>query len=121
MLAVLSADLQNSLQDAINWVGTFANVEPPVVQLDTDFDASSMDPSTITALGGLYRDGAIDQRTLLEALQRGELFGPTFDMEAVLEAADVQAALAHTMPPAAPPIAAGGPAAPLEAAPAAGG
>jgi hypothetical protein len=104
MLAVLSADLENSLQEAINWVATFANVEPPVVQLDTDFDASSMEPSTITALGGLYRDGAIDQRTLLEALQRGELFGPTFDMEAVLEAADAEALLAMegAMPPAAP-------------------
>ena len=95
-------------------MATFANVEPPVVQLDADFDASTIDPSTITALGGLYRDGAIDQRTLLEALQRGELFGPTFDLEAVLEAADVEAALGMTppqgqqLPPAAPtqPVAA---------------
>jgi hypothetical protein len=109
MLAVLSADLENSLQEAVNWVATFANVEPPVVQLDTDFDASSMEPTTITALGGLYRDGAIDQRTLLEALQRGELFGPTFDLEAVLEASDAQQLLAMpALPTAAPqqPVAA---------------
>jgi len=85
MLAVISKDLEASLQEAIDWVATYAGVEAPVVALDRDYNADPVDAQTIDALARLFTADIIDQRTLLEVLRRGEVFGDDFDPEAIME------------------------------------
>jgi hypothetical protein len=86
MLAVISKDLESSLQQAVEWVAAYAGVEAPVVVMDRDYNADPIDPQAIDALGRLFTAQVIDQRTLLEALRRGEVFGDDFDPEAIIEA-----------------------------------
>jgi hypothetical protein len=90
MLAVISQDLEAALQRGVNWVAEFAGVEPPVVAIDRDFNADPIDAQTIDALGRLFVEGAIDQRTLLELLRRGEVFGDDFDPQQVLALSEAQ-------------------------------
>jgi hypothetical protein len=85
MLAVISKDLEASLQEAIDWVAAYAGVEAPVVALDRDYNADPVDAQTIDALARLFTADIIDQRTLLEVLRRGEVFGDDFDPEAIME------------------------------------
>ena len=105
MLSVISQDLEASLQQAVEWVAAYAGVEPPVVVLDRDYNADPIDAQTIDALGRLFQTDVIDQRTLLEALRRGEVFGDDFDPEAIIEAVgqglQLSEAFANTVPLAA--------------------
>lgn len=87
MLSVISLDLEASLQQAVEWVAAYAGVEPPVVAIDRDFTVEPMDAQTIDAMNRLFGAGVLDQRTLLEVLRRGEVFGDDFDPEAIIEAA----------------------------------
>jgi len=101
MLAVISKDLESSLQQAVEWVAAYAGVEAPVVVMDRDYNADPIDPQTIDALGRLFTAQVIDQRTLLEALRRGEVFGDDFDPEAIIEAVSsgqLSDAFATTLP-----------------------
>lgn len=100
MLSVISKDLEASLQQAVNWVGQFAGVEPPTVVIDRDYNADPIDAQLINSYQQLYATGAIDQRTLLELLRRGEVFGDDFDPEAIIEAADQELAFDVPEPPA---------------------
>jgi hypothetical protein len=92
MLSVISADLEASVQQAVEWVAAFAGVEPPVVAIDRDFTVEPMDAQTIDAMNRLFGAGVLDQRTLLEVLRRGEVFGDDFDPEAIIEAASQELA-----------------------------
>jgi hypothetical protein len=90
LLAVLSKDLQQTLQQCINWVAEYAGQEPPEVMISRDFNADPMDAPTITAVNSLFTSGLIDQRTALMMLERGEVFGDDFDIEETLAAAEEQ-------------------------------
>jgi len=58
------------------------------VVIDRDFNADPIAAQEISAYSKLYTDGVIDQRTLLDILRRGEVFGDDFDPEAIIDAAD---------------------------------
>ena len=88
MLAVLSKDLEANLQRAVGWVAEYAGVPEPTVVIDRDFNADPIAAQEISAYSKLYTDGVIDQRTLLNILRRGEVFGDDFDPEAIIDAAD---------------------------------
>jgi len=94
MLSVISKDLEASLQQAVNWVAAYAGVEPPTVVIDRDYNADPMDAQMVDALNRLFTAGVVDQRTLLDVLRRGELFGDDFDPEAIMEASSQELGVA---------------------------
>ena len=90
MLALISKDLELTLQQAIDWAAEFAGVEAPVVRLDRDFDLSQMEAQELTAINTLYTSGLLDQETALMLLKRGELLPADTDLEEVLAASELE-------------------------------
>jgi hypothetical protein len=84
LLAVISKDLEQTLQMCVNWVSEYSGQEPPQVIIDRDFDNKVIDGTTMTAINGLFQSGLIDQETALKAIGRGEIFGDDFDVEEVM-------------------------------------
>ena len=90
MLAVISKDLEANLQRACDWVAEFAGVAPAQVVIDRDFNADPIDAQSIGAYAQLFTNGIIDQRTLLNILRRGEVFGDDFDAEAIIDQSEAE-------------------------------
>jgi len=87
LLAVVSKDLQASLQNAFNLAAQYAGIEPPSVQVNRDFDLQQLDHQQITQYLSLWQNGAITHATLLEMLAAGETL-PHIDVEAEIEAVE---------------------------------
>ena len=87
LLAVVSKDLQASLQVAFDIAAQYAKVEAPSVQVNRDFDLQTLDPQQVTQYMGLWSNGAITHATLLEMLAMGEIL-PHIDIEAEIEAVE---------------------------------
>lgn len=85
MLAVVSKDLQECLQNALELAAAFTGIEAPNVVLDHDFDTQLLDPQQVAQYMSLWTQGAIQHSTLLEALKRGEIL-PTVDVNEEIEA-----------------------------------
>jgi hypothetical protein len=90
MLAIISKDLEQTLQAAIDMAAEYAGIEPPQVVLDRDFDNAPMEGQDITAINTIFTSGLIDQQTALELLQRGEILGDDVDVEEVLAASELE-------------------------------
>jgi hypothetical protein len=90
MLAVLSKDLEQTLQEAFNLAGQYMGMEPPTVVIDRDFDVEPLDGSMLTAINTLYQGGLLDQETALRILERGELFDDSIDVEEILAASELE-------------------------------
>jgi hypothetical protein len=88
MLALISKDLEQTLQQSLDWAAEFAGVQAPVVSLDRDFDVAAMEGQEISAINALFTSGLLDQRSALDLLKRGELLGDDFDVEEAMEAAE---------------------------------
>jgi hypothetical protein len=88
LLAVISKDLEQTLQQCVNWASEYSGQEPPQVLIDRDFDNKVIDGTTITAINTLFTSGLIDQATALRAIGRGEIFGDDFDVDEVMAAAE---------------------------------
>ena len=84
LLAVVSKDLQASLQVAFDLAAQYAGVEPPSVQVNRDFDLQVLDPAQVTQYMGLWQNGAITHSTLLEMLALCEVL-PHIDVQAEIE------------------------------------
>jgi hypothetical protein len=84
LLAVVSKDLQASLQVAFDLAAQYAGVEAPSVQVNRDFDLQVLDPQQVTQYLGLWQNGAITHSTLLEMLALGEVL-PHIDVQAEIE------------------------------------
>ena len=84
LLAVISKDLEQTLQQCVNWASEYSGQEPPQVLIDRDFDNKVIDGTTITAINTLFTSGLIDQATALRAIGRGEIFGDDFDVDEVM-------------------------------------
>ena len=89
LLAVVSKDLQASLQNAFDLAAQYAGIEPPSVQVNRDFDLQQLDHQQITQYLGLWQNGAITHSTLLEMLAAGEVL-PHIDVEAEIEAVEAE-------------------------------
>lgn len=87
LLAIVSKDLQASLQVAFDLAASYAGIEAPSVQVNRDFDLQTLDPAQVTQYMGLWQNGAITHATLLEMLQMGEIL-PHIDIDAEIEAVE---------------------------------
>jgi hypothetical protein len=90
LLAIISKDLEITLQQALDWAAEFAGVQAPIVRLDRDFDVAAMEAQEMTAINTLFTSGLLDQETALMLLKRGELLPADADVEQVLAAAELE-------------------------------
>jgi hypothetical protein len=90
MLSIISKDIEQTLQVAINLAAEYAGIEPPVVAIDRDFNTEPMQGPEITAVNTLFTSGLLDQQTALELLKRGEILTDEMDVEEILAAAETE-------------------------------
>lgn len=84
LLAVVSKDLESTLQKALDCAAAYVGIEAPIVDLDRDFDLQSLTAQQVQQYLQLWTAGAISQETLLETLKRGETL-PDIDVQAEVE------------------------------------
>ena len=84
MLSVVSQDLENCLQNAIEMAATYVGREAPKVAVSRDFDLQKLDGQQVGQYMSLWTQGAITHQTLLEILSRGEIL-PEINVEAEIE------------------------------------
>ncbi len=84
LLAILSKNLEASLQQAFNLAAKFNGIEPPRISVDRDFDLQTLDGAQVAQYLQLWQNGAITHETLLAALKKGEVL-PGIDIELELE------------------------------------
>ena len=84
LLAILSKNLEASLQQAFDLAAQFNGKEAPIVQIDRDFDLQVLDGPQVAQYMALWQNGAISHETLLQSLKRGEVL-PQIDVEAEIE------------------------------------
>jgi hypothetical protein len=90
MLALISKDLEQTLQQSLDWAAEFAGVQAPVVSLDRDFDVAAMEGQEISAINALFTSGLLDQETALELLKRGEILPDDMEPEEIMAAAELE-------------------------------
>ena len=84
MLSVVSQDLENALQNAMEMAAAFVGIEAPKVCVSRDFDLQKLDGPQVAQYMSMWTQGAITHQTLLEILSRGEIL-PEIDVEAEIE------------------------------------
>jgi hypothetical protein len=84
MLSVVSQDLENALQNAMEMAAAFVGIEAPRVAVSRDFDLQKLDGQQVAQYMSMWTQGAITHQTLLEILSRGECL-PDLDIEAEIE------------------------------------
>jgi hypothetical protein len=84
LIAIVSKNLQNSLQMAMDMAGAYIGIEAPEVMIDRDFDLQVLDSGQIQQYMQLWSNGAITHQTLLEMLKKGEVL-PEIDIEREIE------------------------------------
>ena len=84
LIAIVSKNLQHSLQMAMDMAGAYIGIEAPEVMLDRDFDLQVLDSGQIQQYMQLWSNGAITHQTLLEMLKKGEVL-PEIDIEREIE------------------------------------
>jgi hypothetical protein len=85
IMAVISHDLERAVQQSLNVVATYANIEPPLVTIPKDYENRLLDGNQITSYLQLYMQKAISQETLLGILQLGEVLPPALDIDEEIE------------------------------------
>jgi len=90
MLAQISINLQQSLQQGINYAAKYAGVEPPEVQIDRDFNAGELEGQQIAQLISLFNSNILDKETTLKLLRRGEILDDNVDIEEILSATEAE-------------------------------
>ena len=84
MLSVVSQDLENALQNAMEMAAAFVGIESPKVCVSRDFDLQKLDGPQVAQYMSMWQNGAITHQTLLEILSRGEIL-PDIDIETEIE------------------------------------
>ena len=84
LLAVISKDLQDALQQAFNAAGAYIGLEPPEVHMNRYFEIQALDGEQVSQYMQLWMNGAITHETLLEMLRDGEVL-PNVDVEQEVE------------------------------------
>ena len=84
LLAVVSKNLEASLQQAFDIAGEFAGIEAPQIMVNRDFDLQVLDAGQITQYLSMWQVGAITHKTLLESLKLGEVL-PHLNVEEEIE------------------------------------
>ena len=90
ILAVISKDLEQSLQQAMDMAAAYMGISAPTVAIDRDYNVEPLDGQGIGAINTIYQSGLIDQETALNLLKRGEILGDEVDVEEVLAASELE-------------------------------
>ena len=90
MLAVISKDLESTLQKAMDMAAAYAGVQAPTVAIDRDYNVEPLEGQGITAINSIFTSGLIDQQTALELLKRGEILSDDMDVEEILANAETE-------------------------------
>jgi hypothetical protein len=90
MLAVISKDLEQSLQKAMDMAAAYAGVQAPTVAIDRDYNVEPLEGQGVTAINSIFTSGLIDQQTALELLKRGEILSDDMDVEEILANAEAE-------------------------------
>ena len=91
MLAVISKDLESTLQKAMDIAAAYAGVQAPVVAIDRDYNVEPLEGQGITAINSIFTSGLIDQQTALELLKRGEVLSDDMEVEEILASSELEA------------------------------
>jgi hypothetical protein len=87
---LISKDLEQTLQQSLDWAAEFAGVQAPVASLDRDFDVAAMEGQEISAINALFTSGLLDQETALELLKRGEILPMETEVEQIMANAELE-------------------------------
>jgi hypothetical protein len=90
MLSIISKDLEQTLQIAIDMAAEYAGIQAPQVVIDRDFQTDPMQGQDITAINTMFTSGLLDQQTALELLRRGEVLPDEMNPEEIMAAAELQ-------------------------------
>lgn len=84
MLAVISTDLEQCLQKAIDMAAKYAGKPAPKVAISRDFDSRRLDGTELSALNTLFTSGLLDRETSLHLLHQGEILDDSLDIDDIL-------------------------------------
>ena len=84
MLAQISINCEQSLQQAMDWAGEYAGQEPPTVSIDRDFNAGEVEPQQVAQFISLYNSNILDKETTLKLLRRGEVLQDDVNIDEIL-------------------------------------
>ena len=73
VLAIISQELESSLNQAFKLAAQYVGMEPPVITIDRDFDYYRLIGQDVAVLAQLNESGKISDETLLKILQHGEI------------------------------------------------
>lgn len=81
IMALISEDLANAVQDMLNIAAQFVGIDPPEVVIEQDYENNLLDGNSITAMLQLYMQNAISQETLLQILKQGDVLPAGLDID----------------------------------------
>lgn len=94
-LATAAQGIEDAVNQALEYHAWYLGIEKqgaPVLTINRDFEATTLDAPTMLAYAALVRDAGFPVRLLLEALQAGGRIGPDEDLDAL--EAEIEAAAA---------------------------
>ena len=80
VMATVSLELENALNQALRIAGEYAGMEPPKVVIDKDFDYYRLLGQDVSVLGELEDKGQIRTSTFLKILRSGEWVPDSVDL-----------------------------------------
>ena len=89
MLANISQDLEQALQEVVDLAAEYAGQEAPTVGIPRDFDATRLEGNDVTSVIALFTSGIIDQQTALQVLHRGEWLDDSVDIDEIMSQTEV--------------------------------
>ena len=84
MLSVVAQDLEQALQNAMEFASAYSGIEAPLVQVSRDFNLQQLDGKQVGQYMSMWTQGAITHETLLNILARGEVL-PDINIEEEIE------------------------------------
>jgi len=73
MLSMVSLDLEQKMQKALNLSANYLGIEPPEIKISRDFDIDRLIGQDVTALTSLFEQQVIDREEFRDILVQGEV------------------------------------------------
>ena len=73
MLSMVSLDLEQKMQKALNLSASYLGIEPPEIKISRDFDIDRLIGQDVTALTSLFEQQVIDREEFRDILVQGEV------------------------------------------------
>jgi hypothetical protein len=90
VLALISMELETSLQRCFNIAAKYEQKEPPVVSIDRDFDFSILLGQDVSVLGKLHENGQLPTDVFVSILHHGEWLPDSIDETDVVSRIDAE-------------------------------